>query len=59
MTDAGAIGDVCSNEVIIDRLYFISKNSRSLSLIEMNGGVGIQVLLDEYPVKQKNGCPST
>ena len=58
IADAGVVQGISTDEVIIDRLYFINKNSRSLSLIEVNNDVGIQLLLDEYPLKQKNGRAS-
>ena len=47
------------DEVILDRMYFINKNSRCLSLIAITGESGIQQINLEYPPKQKNGRLST
>ena len=47
------------NEVILDKLYIVNKNSRSLSLITVTGDSGIQQINLEYPEKQKNRRLST
>ncbi|XP_028394592.1 uncharacterized protein LOC114518802 [Dendronephthya gigantea] len=47
------------DEVILNKLYFVNKNSRSLSLIAITGESGIQQVMLEYPPRQKNGRLST
>jgi hypothetical protein len=47
------------DEVILDRIYFVNKNSRCLSLIAITGDSGIEQVNSEYPSRQKNGRLST
>ena len=46
-------------KVILDRIYFINKNFRCLSLIAITGDSGIEQVNLECPPRQKNGCLST
>ena len=47
------------DEVMLDKIYFINKNLRCLSLIAINGDSGIEQVNLEYPSRQKNGHLST
>ena len=47
------------DEVILNKIYFMNKNSRCLSLIAITGDSGIEQVNLEYPSRQKNGRLST
>ena len=50
---------VAVTDVIVDKLYFVKKSSRSLSLTGVAGDDGVLAASLEYPIRQKNGKKST
>lgn len=50
---------VAVTDVIVDKLYFVKKSSRSLSLTGLVGDDGVLAVSLEYPIRQKNGKKST
>lgn len=46
-------------DVIVDKIYFITKTSKTLSLMGLIGDSGVLAACLEYPLRQKNGRRST
>ena len=50
---------IAVTDVIIEKMYFVNKSSRSLSLTGLVGDDGVLAAMLEYPLRQKNGKKST
>ena len=46
-------------DVIVEKIYFITKSSKTLSLMGLIGDSGVLAACLEYPLRQKNGRRST
>ena len=50
---------IAVTDVIIEKMYFVNKSSRSLSLTGLVQDDGVLAVMLEYPLRQKNGKKST
>ena len=46
---------IAITDVIIEKMYFVNKSSRSLPLTGLVGDDGVLAAMPEYPLRQKNG----